>query len=618
MKKRMIFIPSMLGAVGMLLSLVGYVSVFSSSFSGWMLGIGFLMMFYALPIASLFICGAASIWKELEKKELVAIGAGIVICGLFVFAKIANERFVYHWDYSAFWAMSIDFTNKLFSAPREALAELWYSINHAEYNQLTAMLMAVPLKLMGFSRVSYVMANWLFGAVPAAIIFSVAWVQAVPQIANRKLKFIGAALISLFFPAFFFPVMAGYIDALALVMAASAMCIFSANETGKLTVGRNVLLSIELVICLICRRYFGYFVLGFAIAYSLKGLIDVWVYRGRRHGFFIWIGNLLIIGAVSLAILLIGFSGLVEMSIFNNYAMAYQAYNDGMMASWKGLLAYFGIVCAVISLLGIVVLTSKAATISRGIGTIVGFLVTGTLFFFTQGMGVQHYYIVVPYVGYWILAGLSLYRCFSAVWLRRGLCVLSGILISINWLLGMGSLSGGRFEEYFTRYRIQTHARNDIGVLQSMVADLSEVVESGVYICASSAVLNDDIIRRVDLPYKSSSMEGILSVSHVDLRDGFPSTFLSADYVIATNYAQTHLNPEEQKVVVLLNEAMLGNTPISDCFECVEDYELDGGVTAYMYKKVKEFGDDELKWLKNLFDEHYSEYPELFADRIVR
>lgn len=610
------YLPVICAGCGLILILFGYLlGAYVIEPSGLMIGFGFLIMFYSLPMASVALCDVRRIWKNLHKWEFLAIGIGVLVASLFVFEKAVNERFVYYWDYSAYWVDSIEFRNSLLSTPREAVKYLFASINSAEYNKLPALLMSIPLTILGDSRVSYIFSNWLFWALPAVFVFSVAFYN-ISDLKNGS-YFSVLFLIILFVPAIAFPVLEGYVDAMALLMAAATMCLLVTAKLYRMSIYTDMLISFELIVCLLCRRYFGYFVFGFALAYSMKAVIEV-IMRGLKKKEIInAITNLLLTGVFSIGILLGGFSGLVKMSLFNNYSEAYQAYNSGFANSFNSLVNYFGFVILLLAAIGVIILTVKRSTRSLGISVAAGFIITVVSFFRTQGMGVQHYYVIVPYLGCCIVSVFIL-TCKASMNLKKCLLISVTLVMATNWLCGFGNASNLPIARCFTQYRLQDRNRSDIGVLQRMVADIDELSTDGVYVCASSGILNDDIIRRVNMPTELESLETILPVSHVDMRDGFPVSFLEADSIVATEPAQTHLIVEGQRVITVLNQAMLDDTPISACFERVSSYKLDSGVTAYLFKRIKEYDVDELEWLKNQFDEYYGDYPDMFSDRITQ
>lgn len=57
-------------------------------------------------------------------------------------------------------------------------------------------------------------------------------------------------------------------------------------------------------------------------------------------------------------------------------------------------------------------------------------------------------------------------------------------------------------------------------------------------------------------------------------------------------------------------------SPIGKCFQKERTLQLDQGVKAHVYFRIKEFTAYEVTYLRDYFAEYYPESPELFTDRI--
>ena len=151
-----------------------------------------------------------------------------------------------------------------------------------------------------------------------------------------------------------------------------------------------------------------------------------------------------------------------------------------------------------------------------------------------------------------------------------------------------------------------------------MADELQQLSQDGgsIYVLASSEILNDDIIRQASLPDQMNYPYALEKSNHVDLRDGFPMQFFTSSIVLVASPAQYHLRPQDQQVIgVLAEEMSRESSPIRKRFVFYKSYPLDGGVKADLYLKQSEFDQDDILYLKQIFQDRYPNHPELFSDR---
>ena len=165
--------------------------------------------------------------------------------------------------------------------------------------------------------------------------------------------------------------------------------------------------------------------------------------------------------------------------------------------------------------------------------------------------------------------------------------------------------------------------RSDIEELHSMadfLNDLTDGTEKHVYICASGSVLNASIMESLDKPYNSGALHNMYWTADVDLRDGFNTDFLNADYVVVTDPVQLHLAEGTQEVVRFLCEEIQNpESPVGRHFNKMnQSYLLDNDVTAYIYEKVSDFETSDYQYLADYYDEYYPGMDELFSTRICK
>lgn len=136
----------------------------------------------------------------------------------------------------------------------------------------------------------------------------------------------------------------------------------------------------------------------------------------------------------------------------------------------------------------------------------------------------------------------------------------------------------------------------------------------GVYILASPPILNNDIMDKLNAPDMEHNYQ-LLEVSHIDLRDGFCTQFFDADIIVDCDPLQAA--PKGQSVIALLHELFIknGEAGFAKKYKLVSSYKLDHEVEANLFAKQQDLDQADVEYIKDLFENRYAEYPELFLER---
>lgn len=133
--------------------------------------------------------------------------------------------------------------------------------------------------------------------------------------------------------------------------------------------------------------------------------------------------------------------------------------------------------------------------------------------------------------------------------------------------------------------------------VQALVGRLNELTigtDDWIYVAASGQTLNCDILMKADMPNTKTAVNNLLTTSDVDLREGFPTDFLRAKYMVTTLPVELHLD-SGQEVVSYLAEGVQNSESIIGChYKEMEEYQLENGVVAKIYMKTNEYSDDDL------------------------
>lgn len=554
-------------------------------------------------------CGIKNIIEVLTRRQIIIFGCTYAVFNLIIFSVLLKSRMVHFWDFGGYWGVSITQSDNFFLDSYNTLKSVFVSINNDEYNTLIPSMIALPLKIFGkdFPMYAIIIFNMFIGPTFVALYIVISKI-----IEDKKICTIAMIGIMLCV-AFYSPVIMGYLDAFSLLNLALAYVILQDDILDAFSLRKCVLLGIALVLAMMGRRYFAYGVCGIVVAVIAASIIKLIIGKSKKEIFCVLGKSALVIVSTMAIPLLLFFRKFLLNSLNNTIKVAYSAYQTGnMFHNYLALFLYYGVLPMIIAILGMVYwIKSKKKRTYCSI-CIIAFLTSTYMFYRVQSMGNHHYYItIIPIMIFTAYA-------FEAMKKVRVGYVGLGILLALNMVVALFNCSVGK-GWLFTNQKLLPTIRTDLPVLQKITSDLQEMSLEGnkIYLCASSTELNDDIIRKINMPDELVSVPSLCVSSHVDLRDGFPTDFLDSDIVLVANPIQYHLGEENQRVVGILGNEIISGTGIGRKFELVNTYSIESNIQVYVYRKTQDFSNEDLENLARIFDEYYADYPELFRDRII-
>lgn len=538
---------------------------------------------------------------------------------------ISQNRFVYFWDYSAYWTESFRNMQVIFSRPLLALLRLGKKIWFDSYSNILPMLISIPLKIAGYTFTRYVMVNCICFLIPACfVMLSMIKTLTGKRTAGLSVIFMFAAFT---FTPFCYAMLRGYIDVACLVPASLSMLLlkdYDALTISREQIRRDLYISGMLLCTLMFRRYFAFFVEGYVFALVLLSLYSVFSYKGNeskiklfRNAFV----NIAVIGLFALAVMLIFFAPMLIRVLRNSYSQMYEGYNAPLQDKIYRVIHVFGVFTFIIAGLGFI-LTFITRTMRRyACFSAASLIFTAAAFFHVQSMGIHHIYTICIQV--FILVCICIAQSVIVFRKRIVLCIFI-LVFSVGFANSyfpearpaLKIFSGLSGSEYNALKRGDIHELNELAdYLNSMTSG----TERKVFILASSEVLNGSIMSNLKLPYKFSALNNLLGFGSVDLRDGFPMEFLSADIIAVTDPVQTHLKKgSQQNVEFLADELMRNDSQTGRHFVKQERiFTLDKGVKVYIYEKKSGFTQEDLQYMADYFTKVHPGNEKIFADRIL-
>ena len=587
-----------------------------------------IFIYYGLCIGAMYYKGKTNSNKALldtmTRKHITTVVIFVIVMTMFVWYLINLNQYIYYWDYSGYWTISIERMKYMFSHTfLENMSSLYYSINNDDYNIFLPTILAFPLKVFGYTFSNYVLLCFVMFAVPTFLVQGYIAVRIVkrPRTSSATLYVI-AVILAGCFAQNYFALLRGYIDIAYLLPMSVAIYILLDYDFGTVSFWKNCGVVSILILIWICRRYTIFFLIGYAVAMLFKGAEVVWRDRSALKRVVI---NFCELGILGLSTLLLFFRKFFLHALLTNYGEMYSAYDAPIQHKIQTLVENFGL--NTIIMVGLVGIFCVVAKRKSGYLPLLSMLVVEiVLFWQTQDMGVQHYMILnVPTFA----TCMMVFDADTDTVIQEK----QSLLTHVNYVLAILCIAtvGTNFVKAFANdisnegcgtiyaQRYYPLQRNDIDVIGSMVNRLNELTsetDDYVYVAASGSILNCDILRKANMPDTDNAVPHMYATCDVDLRDGFPTDFLNAKYVVATDPIQTHL-ATGQEVVSYLAEGVQDETSYIGChFRFLEQYELDDGVIAKIYEKTSGFSEDDLQNLRDYYNTLYPGYSSIFTERI--
>lgn len=602
----------------------------------------YMLFFYGIFLLIYRYCFKKKMLSQLfTRRNNLIIFTFFSLCFLAFVYSVSSNRFVYFWDFGGYWRNSINEMNNIFTNVFSEPKRLYSSIVNDDYNIILPVLVALPLKIFGYTFTRYVLLNVLLFLLPIYLIY-ISLIAKVFYIKKRPFglkELTVTCLTFLTFTPLFRAILDGYIDIAAVIPMLLSVALFIDYKPLQFTkkqILRDILLSICLLLVFLFRRYFAFYCVGFGISLTIYSAVCCFCSKKKteniKENCIIAFKNLLITGGIAALLLLTIFFPLVARILSNNYSEQYSGYDAPFIDKIFSVFSHFGIVGIVLAIAGFLIAFLNKKHRTKASFILLLFCLTSITFFSVQAMGDQHIYVIaLP-----VLLGITYFSFFLFTKKKKGSKILACLVLAIL------CFQAG----YFFIPKISSHTppllsfalskkapvliRNDLTELDAIRVfvndyqkELYKTTETskrgGVYVIASNTILNDSILDSLDLPYSNSSINNLHYASQVDLRDGFSTDFFKADIVVTTEEAATHLAEGSQSVVVYLQEQLTKEDSfINKHYELINDsFVLDSDTHVLIYHRISDYSINDKQQIADYFDTLYPDQKELFSDRIL-
>lgn len=589
----------------------------------------FVAGYYGICLCALYEGGAAGqvrkLHRELSVRQRVVAVLAVIFGVVLTVYWMGQNQFVYYWDYGEYWRMSVQRMDYLFSHNiLDALVSFFASVNGDDYNNFLPSVVALPLKIFGCEFSTYVLINHVMFLVPAVLVQALC-VEKLASGRGGKAGWAFAAAVALgtIFPANYYAMYQGYIDVAVLLPISIAVYLLIDFDFRKATLTKDIAVAAILLIAWISRRYVVYFIIGYVAALVIKAAALLWKERDRG-AFLCVVKHFCVIGGVSIGALLVYFRPFLLRALVTDYGEMYSAYNAPLLRKVRDLVNSFGAVTLLAAAAAGVLCFVKRKNRVNFTALLALAAVETAAFWQTQNMGVHHR----------MLINVPLFLCCMLAWgfvpgkeaaprdgrrLGRYGALLCALALAVNFCQAMLPVPAAVHVRGLFSEKYQPMRRGDMEQLEALAEYLNGETlntDQRIYVAASGPVLNCDILRKLYAPDTMNGVPNMYNTSDVDLRDGFPAVLLEADYVVATQPVQLHLNSGQEVVSYPAELIQDGSSYMGRHFEEIQRFELDGGVIAKVYVRTSAWEPGDLEQMRDYFNALYPGYEEMFGGRI--
>lgn len=595
-----------------------------------------LAFIFVIFLSAFKASGGIAILQKIGGISWAALSALFFLLIVFVGFIESQDDFIYFWDNLNYWQQSVNQAQLLFHHPLQAVRSLYDSINEDAYNLLLPTLLAVPLKICGYTHAAYLCLNAVIWLVPTFVVLVCICkrIATLLCIERNIILVIPSAALAATFPAFYYALFNGFSDiAVLLPISLSLFTLIEwvPSEWNKSQFKKALLLSCLLTMIVLFRRHFAFYVVAFGFAMVFRALHSVFIEKGGKQAFVSALKYIGIVAGCALVFLEVFFTNFLYHSLFSNYAEAYVGYDAPLFKKVATTLNYFGnsiFFCLIFSLIGFI----KYKNIRLiDYELIIIILVSSLLFFRIQSMGPHHVLNIAEPMFLLCFTGFAfLWRAIekSSEKLSKYAaiaCISLFIIIHcFNFLYAFASykLTFLSFWSPVGPTQYTPAVRSDTEELHRLASYINEQDayegEKTVYILSSGITLNDSLMRNIDFPVTQNCIDGLQRTSNADMRDGFPTGFIDADIIVATDPIDLHLAEGTQETVRYLSEKIQDiNSSIGKHYQEIATFNLQNNMKAKVYKKHSEYTESDLEDIRNYFREYYPGYEELFGNRIT-
>lgn len=556
---------------------------------------------------------------NVSKKELFIIGLGcLLIVGIYTYIVI-NRVKLYYWDNMNYYVAQLKLYKLYDNSFISGIKWIIGSTIKDNYGRFLLCFTSLLLKFTNGTHDAFVICTAIAFVIPTFIIFSLCCKKIIKlsKVKNDKFLLYISMLLLLSFPLLHHISTLGQPDIVGLIFCGIIILLTIDYNFQKIDWYRYFLLIISIICLLISRRWYMYWLLGYAISYGVYILISTIKIKNveLKKETFRNILKFCIVCLLSVGLLLMPMFIRILKQDFSSYtSWNLGGYSYEIVNQFKRL----GLLYVIIMGLGIIYGLFNKNLRKINLIFIFTFLIAFFTFVKTQNMGTHQSLILVPsYIIFFICAIIGVGNIKNKYLKNINMLIIIFVLLS-TWY---GTIFGNKYLNnnlFYTSLSIKPTKRNDYEKVGKMVQFIKNNTTENdiVYINSATAdycsdtfsgYIHPDLYLTNIIPHESS----------IDAASGFPINYVAeAKYIFTTNILMESTGATKGHIVSSINEALNNKTIVNTKFKLIDKFEMSDKLTFYAYERIKAFDKEEANYWKKLLEEPNEKYPDLFNKRI--
>ncbi|MEG0734459.1 hypothetical protein [Anaerorhabdus sp.] len=557
-----------------------------------------------------------------NKKTLILfLLISLVVLNVLLYLHLSQESFIPSWDFGGFYRKTLEFSDKLNRSIPEAWDNIINSINFHEYNFVAEWFLYLPMKIIGNSFLRYAIAMANSFLIPTSLLLVLFYLLLTDNKKRNVLLDWTIYFVIILFGPNIYSLVQGYIGSAGLFFILILMMFIYLKKYEKVNIPLAILTGLLLLLLLIVRRWFAYWVVSFFVSLVLPYILI----KDKRIYLKPIIINCFIAGVVALGILILAFNPLFKTITTYNYSEAYSVMKaTGPVEVILSFIQTYGILFVLLMIFGIIK-SYKKEEFWLSLICVVQIVVSVILFNQVQRFGSHHYYIINIPCLILIIMGMSYLTDFVTKKVLTIGLVLFNLLTVINYQKTL-VLKNEVFKPLFIGTNLllseplpMIRVTDRIDEIQALVSRLNN--QAGdydyFYTIASSSLFNEDILRNALLPYDINGLKNVIPSSVYDLRDYLPKDFFNYQYIIVSEPLILQFKEEEQRVVSILGHFILSDPIAKDYYKLIEDVVITNDIHIKVYRRTDTIPNDVRNYVSELFKEYYPNEPRMYEFTMV-
>ena len=599
--------------VGIIAAIVLIVKIFPA-LAGTIICLLLLSGYYGAIFYSTRFCNVN--FREMFLSDLPRILIVAAIGTGFIVMMISAQQTIYTGDQLETWEPTISCEETTFTRPIQALRDLRDTINYTDYNNFLPMLMTLPMHIFGKSFMSYAFFVWIMFGLPA-IFFAAATFKTFLERSGVKIFPVSMLMaLLMLYPVTEIPVLVGYANISILLLGSLILAMLLSLDRSKIEIKPLILIALLCVLAVFQARTAAYMIFSLFTGYTVYILVVGVIERTILRDLLVILPKFAIIGLTGLIMTLPLFYPFIKHALTYDIGTAYSAYQRGysFIDRFQNHTWYLGYLPYIMFVAGAILSFFSRKTLPWAAFFLTWAITSPILICRVQLMDRQHYYtMILPFV---FLIALLINFALSKDKKIVGIGLI--FLLTVNFLQTFGATFNTR--GYFTCPFV-TPVRHDVDDLKKFAADMNKLTvgtEKKIYSFADSGIYNCHTLKKIYMPENREAIPNLMYNFEIDLRDGFPTHFFDADYVIVNDPIQIHLLDKDQQIVVKLSDLITKYSPISTHFRKIKEYTFNAAgepVKFNVYEKIAPFKRSDIDFVEKIFVKLYPDHDKLFKDR---